>query len=541
MNVRRMKKTSLLNLFIQNTLLITVTVTVLVIALLYYYDKGVEEYHKQPDLSALQDSEALFEEGKYDQVNSAKMLGKRGFFEVINDNSKLIYSSNSAHWYEFTPAELSYVQNVESPNKVTVTKALGKNGENIYLVTRQRYYSKSGDPSDYLILDDSYHVVESSQGVMQRDCLTARQFKILTQTLAKNYDLTKYTFKNKEDGENYTLVLFSYMATAEEVEEAFNGIPVLIGVFAFFYILIMAFYIWFNYHNVNRPLKLLQKTIDNYEKCGLDECEICKEHKEFIQLFDSFKAMTLRLTKSEELKEQMEQERNQMLANISHDIKTPITVIQGYSKAICDGLIPNSELANYFDTIYKKSCHLSELVSAFAEYSMVEHPEFKLNLKQVDICEFVREYCATKYAELEIEGFELEVDLPDEPVMVMIDTFQIERVFENVINNTMRYNAAGTKVYVSLECAHSRLFNKEDNKIQIHICDNGVGIPKEYQNTIFEPFIVADSARTNKGSGLGLSVVKRVMVAHGGEVALNPNPKSGWVTDFVLTFNTRQL
>lgn len=212
---------------------------------------------------------------------------------------------------------------------------------------------------------------------------------------------------------------------------------------------------------------------------------------------------------------EVEAARQKMLADISHDLRTPITVIQGYSKAIADDVVPEENVKKYLNTIYQKSNRLSELIGAFYDYSRLEHPEFQISPKEGDLTEYLRGYVAGKYEEFELAGYELDVDIPESPIVASFDHMELSRVFENIISNSVKHNQPPMTIYVSLE----RL--KEKHQVRIRIGDDGDGIPEELKEHLFEPFVVGDEARSSKhGTGLGLSVAKRITEAHGGNIRL---------------------
>ncbi|MBP5265696.1 MAG: HAMP domain-containing histidine kinase [Lachnospiraceae bacterium] len=234
----------------------------------------------------------------------------------------------------------------------------------------------------------------------------------------------------------------------------------------------------------------------------------------------------------------IEAARQKMLADISHDLKTPITVIQGYSKAIVDGMVSEENMDKYLNTIYQKSNRLADLINEFYQYSRLEHPEFQLTLEPGDLSEYVREYVAGKYEELEVAGYQLDVDIPERPIYMPFDHVELSRVFENIITNTIRHNPAPTTIYVSME------FLREKHQVRIRLGDDGEGIPEEIREHIFEPFVVGDESRNSKhGTGLGLSVAKRVVVAHGGTIRLLPTTETSWSTmyEIILPMNRGSL
>ena len=215
-----------------------------------------------------------------------------------------------------------------------------------------------------------------------------------------------------------------------------------------------------------------------------------------------------------------------LIADISHDLKTPITVIAGYIDAICDGKVPPQETQRYLRAIQGKAEALTELVNAFHEYSKVEHPEFVIHPRRTDLCEFSREYLAGKYEEIDLAGFSLEVSIPEKPVWCLLDELQFRRVLDNLVANALRHNRLGTVLYVDLSVSGASAV--------LRVADNGAGIPQDRAARIFEPFVVGSDARSGKGSGLGLAITRRIVELHGGTITLSSHPAPGRSTEFVV-------
>ena len=227
--------------------------------------------------------------------------------------------------------------------------------------------------------------------------------------------------------------------------------------------------------------------------------------------------MVNKLESSEEERNKLIKDKQSMLADISHDLKTPITTIQGYSKALADGVISPEEYEKYFNIIYSKANRLTELINIFYEYSKLEHPNFKLVLEDVDLAEYLREYIAIKYEDILENGFNIEVDIPEKVMKCKIDKIQFQRVLDNILGNAMKHNPVGTRIYVALS-------NKDE-----------VGIPQEIINDIFSPFIVGDESRnTKQGSGLGLAITKTIVEMHNGTIKLNRSLKRKYQTVFEI-------
>lgn len=224
---------------------------------------------------------------------------------------------------------------------------------------------------------------------------------------------------------------------------------------------------------------------------------------------------------------QSERSRQSMLADISHDLKTPITVIEGYAQALEQGLVTPGMEQQYLRTIASKAAELDELINTFYEYSKLEHPEYALEREPTDIFVFVRNWLADKYDELDLSGFRLEADIPERHVTLPIDRSQLRRALENIVSNTVRYGGEGAGIYCRML--------SDDRTVTILLGDDGPGIPKALQPDLFEPFAVGERARGQKGSGLGLAITRKILEAHGGAIALADRPEPPCKTLFIIT------
>jgi len=225
-----------------------------------------------------------------------------------------------------------------------------------------------------------------------------------------------------------------------------------------------------------------------------------------------------------------EKQRNLMLSDIAHDLRTPITTIAGYAKALNDGMVTDEEKCKeYLQAIENKSERMSDLITLFFDYVKLGSEGFHLNMEKTDLCELMRENAAMLYSDVEEKGMELIVEIPEEPCIVEADALQFSRVVTNIINNAIRHNEAGTEITLELQ--------QKLNKVEIVISDNGTLIEEEMAEHIFEPFAVGDkSRRTKGGNGLGLSIAKKIVEMHGWELHLYQN-KWGYRKAFVININ----
>lgn len=222
-----------------------------------------------------------------------------------------------------------------------------------------------------------------------------------------------------------------------------------------------------------------------------------------------------------------EKKRNLMLSDIAHDLRTPITTIAGYSKALNDGMVTDeAKKREYLEAIENKSERMNNLINLLYEYVKLDSDNFALKKEAVDLAELLRENAALLYSDVEEKNMELIVDIPEEPCMVEADYLQLSRVITNLINNSIRHNEPGTEITLELKNA---FYNTE-----IIISDNGELIEEDIAEHIFEPFVMGDqSRRTKGGSGLGLSIAKRIVEMHGWKIDLYQN-KRGYNKAFII-------
>lgn len=223
----------------------------------------------------------------------------------------------------------------------------------------------------------------------------------------------------------------------------------------------------------------------------------------------------------------IERQRNLLLADIAHDLKTPLTTITGYSQALKDDVVTDEKKKReYLNNIYVKSLRVDEMVSFLFEYVKLQSDGFKLTRKNQDLSEVLRENVAMLYMDFENKDIELNVEIPEKPTYAYIDRIQISRAITNILNNSLKHNESGDSVYIKL---------KRVDDIEIIIADNGKQIEDNIAKTIFEPFSMGDASRNSKnGSGLGLSIAFKIVKLHNGNLELNRIPTKEYTKSFVI-------
>lgn len=228
----------------------------------------------------------------------------------------------------------------------------------------------------------------------------------------------------------------------------------------------------------------------------------------------------------EEEKEQQlayDRQRNLMLSDIAHDIKTPITTLCGYSKALSENMVDGEKRQEYLDAIYTKSMRMNELIILLFEYVTIDSSGFELHKETGDLGELLRECTAAQYTDFEEKDITIVIEIDDEPAPYQMDKVQMARAVTNLLTNAVRYGRAGGRALVRLE------------DYTITVADDGIEIDREFIGHIFEPFSRADKARgTGGGSGLGLSIAYKIVQMHGGELRLRCDYGQGYTKAFQI-------
>ena len=221
----------------------------------------------------------------------------------------------------------------------------------------------------------------------------------------------------------------------------------------------------------------------------------------------------------EQQQREFDRKRNLMLSDIAHDLRTPVTTVSGYAKALADHMVQEPEKQQeYLNAIQNKSVRIGNLINLLFEYVKLDSEGFALNGKTLDLCELLRENAAMLYAEMEENGMTLTADIPEETIPVWADELQLSRVVTNLLTNAMQHNPKGTRIGL--------FAYRELERIYVLVADSGILIPEEQAQHLFDPFTRGDKARVSDGrNGLGLSIVSKIVQMHGWDLKLVQQPQ----------------
>lgn len=296
------------------------------------------------------------------------------------------------------------------------------------------------------------------------------------------------------------------------------------------FIIIMCIYAKITSRNITVPLEKLMDGVNNITEGDYTTRIKLKAKNEFGKLSDAFNLMTRRLEKETKLKEQSEEARRRLIMDISHDLKNPLASIRGYSDFLIKNLdLSDKEKIKYLSIIENNSIRVNDLITDLFELSKFESLDFTIDFQRVDICEFLREIIAEYIPSMEDKNIEYYFEIPEESIYTYIDEKSMYRALSNIIVNSIKYNGDGTNIKIIL-------VSLEDT-IQLVIEDDGIGIPKELNQCIFDPFVRVDTSRNSKsgGTGLGLAITKSIVEKHNGVINLISDREMG--CKFIITLN----
>ena len=528
-------KGSIFSLLINNYILFTVIIIISAIVI-----SCVSNYlifrNNYAYLGLTEKYQNYLKEEKFNKLNLKVITGEEGTIEILDENYNLIYAlGNDINIQGYNEDEVNAIPDyIKNGTYLNVYDYYSESGEIYKLIISEAYYNDEleneleTNGKWFKVLDKNLNVIlESENAPADKNHYSEKEIEYMTYPYKNELFIEKYQYVNNEGINRTAIIKYKDLYTNSSFRKINILTKVAFGVFGAAYIICMIIFVIVLRRKFYEPLEKLNKAMellaDGERKKTIDY----SGPREFVDICDRFNVMISKLEDSENQRKKLMNDKERMMADISHDLKTPITSIQGYAKALSDGIIPEGDKDKYINIIYEKSKKLTDLINIFHEYSKLEHPDFTLTFEKVDLSEYLRAYIALKYEDIVENGFDIEVDIPEEEVEVKIDKVQLQRVFDNILGNSIKHNEKGTNIYVSLE--------ERGDVCEIIIADDGKGVPKEIADNIFEAFTVGDESRNSKqGSGLGLAIAKAIVDLHGGTIELEPEPLNEFSTEFKI-------
>lgn len=296
--------------------------------------------------------------------------------------------------------------------------------------------------------------------------------------------------------------------------------------------------IFWIYRGILRPLNILRIGMNQIKDGDLDYSVVSETEDEIGQLCEDFEEMRIRLKEQIDSRLQYEEDIKELISNISHDLKTPLTAIKGYSEGLLDGVaVTPQKQEKYLRTIFTKANDMSILVDELAFYAKIDCNTIPYSFKEINLRDYFDDCIEELGLDLEVKNIEIQYINEIEPtVEVVADVEQLKRVINNIIGNAVKYMDK-PKGIIQIRIHDIGAY------VQIEIEDNGVGIPKADISFIFDRFYRADASRNSRkgGSGLGLAISKKIIEDHSGKIWAESEPGVSTTIIFTLKKNKRKL
>ncbi|MCK5060764.1 HAMP domain-containing protein, partial [Candidatus Bipolaricaulota bacterium] len=259
------------------------------------------------------------------------------------------------------------------------------------------------------------------------------------------------------------------------------------------------------------PLRVLTRATEQIARGDLSQRVKLKARDEFGQLGDSFNRMIKNLRHSEEI-------RRSMTADIAHELRTPVTIIQGNLEAILDEIYEPT--TDTIAPIYEETLRLGQLIDDLRDISLAEAKELQLNIEPIEVVASIKQLVETISASLD-QGPQIRVEANSTIPQVPVDLKRFQQVLVNLLTNALRFTPQQGMIHIQVL--------RKDQEVEVRVADSGPGISPEEIPHLFERFYRGDQARSRGqgGSGLGLAISKQLIEAHGGRIWAENDPSGG--------------
>ncbi len=294
---------------------------------------------------------------------------------------------------------------------------------------------------------------------------------------------------------------------AQRIESGLSEILGMIAAVAAAVLVLSGIVVFFFVRRTLKPLKQLEAAAGTIAEGDFSvQVDENRGGAELRKVSRAFNTMTRKLRGVEE-------SRREFVANVSHELRSPITSIRGFAEGMVDGVIPAEDHPKYLRLVAAESKRLSGLIDDLLALSRLERDDAELEISTFDVNEMLRRAVIRRMQDLEDRKIEIDCEFEEDPCQVRADSDRIEQVVINLLDNAIKFTPEGGKI--TLETAVN------GSLAEITVRDNGAGVPPEDREKVFDRFFTADRAHTSgKGTGLGLSICKRIMEMHGQGIRL---------------------
>lgn len=273
---------------------------------------------------------------------------------------------------------------------------------------------------------------------------------------------------------------------------------------------------------ITKPIIDMNATVLRFSKGAFNLRIPAQGQDEVAQLGKSFNLMADALNN-------LEQARRSFVANVSHELRSPLTSMRGFLEAMQDGTIPQEEAPKYLAIVIDENKRMTAMVNDLLDLARIESGQTVVHMGPFDINELIARTLLTFEARIDAAKIEVELDFSEEHCYVEADADQIAQVLRNLIDNAIKFTPGGGRLRLSTE--------PERKLVWVRVSDSGKGVAQEDIPYLFDRFYKAEKAHTpgsQSGTGLGLSIVKRIIEAHGQDISVESQPGQGTTFTFTL-------
>ena len=286
------------------------------------------------------------------------------------------------------------------------------------------------------------------------------------------------------------------------------------------------------YKGIAPQLKTLKAAANHIKEGNLEFSVASNGTDEMSELCNAFEDMRVRLKNNAKDRLEDEAEQRALISNIAHDLKTPITAIKGYAEGMLDGVADTPEKQEkYLRTIYNKANEMNTLINELTLYSNIDTNKIPYNFQKLNLRAYFEDCIEELGMDLENQHIRLDyANFVDPDVLIIADPEQLKRIVHNIISNSVKYMRADVASRVGI------VIKDVGDFVQIEISDNGKGIATQDLPYVFDRFYRADTSRNSAagGSGIGLSIVKKIVEDHGGKIWVTSKENEGTTMYFVI-------
>lgn len=287
-----------------------------------------------------------------------------------------------------------------------------------------------------------------------------------------------------------------------------------LGIFILFSVLLFLFYFLILTNNMINYLREVAAGVRRMRDGDLESKIKVKGKDEISQIAYALNEMQVKLKTNQEIKQQAEQTKDELITNVAHDLRTPLTSIIGYLDLVRrDAILTPEQQKKYIGIAYDKSKSLERLIEALFDYTRYDKQKVVIRPKKIDFCQFIMQISEEFYPSFSEKQIECKMEIPKHPIYVNVDGELMARAVGNLISNAIKYGADGKQVRMKIE-------KTENNKVKFSIINYGKVISEKDLEQIFDKFYRVEQSRSAKtgGTGLGLAIAKNIVKLHDGTI-----------------------